>query len=482
MIEQDSSFVFDALDNKDNTPQVNGQGFTTRDINYREEPVAFFFILFGISIEALLTRSSNDSSSSRSHTTEILLALKKILRPSVSGNAIFKEVVFSETIELFDRLALTEGLEVQAIIVDIARNLCLTHPAAQDEEEASDNISDDIEQLYELTKIIVLVLASLLPNLAEQNPAGRPQLQDEGVLLIRSSLEALVDVSAIFPSVIKTDLHASILHIFATILGTGLCQAVVVPQALPIMRRFLLSIVPNSPSSAISVQLVGCLQRFLTILSNAQRRESEASLPCAKNTLLALTILLTTTSRVIPANEPLLETALEAMLDCLQDLGLAKVAANCLRSLLLGGGKNTTDETIARYLFPRLILFVIDSSHADPENVRTTISHTLTSFTTTLTSDFARIAAASSIIIPILLTRASTEGEFLFSETAARLLELANADQGAFRGVVAKMSADQRAFMERVIREGSAGGRRDAEREEEVVEPSIALKFDFGRA
>jgi len=474
--------VFDALDDKTNVTRVNGQTAADRDINYREEPVAFFFVLFGIVIEALVTRSGNDSLSSEAHTSEILSALTKILRPSISGNAIFREVVFSETIELFDRLALTEGFEVQGIVVDIARNLCISHPSAKDEDEASDHLSDDVEQLFELTRIIILVLASLLPNLTELSPASRPQLQDESVSLVRNALEALVDASTIFPSIIKTDLHASILHIFATILGTGVCQALVVPQALPTMRRFLQSIVPDSPSSAITAQLIACLQRFLAILSNAQKREAEASIPCAKNTLLALTILLTTASQALPPNEPLLTQVLEAILDCLQDLGLAKVGANCLRSLLLVNPKNATDETTARCIFPRLILFVTDPSQPDPENIRSIVAHTLTSFTTTLAPDFSRTAAAMSVVIPMLLTRAAAEGEALFVETATRLLELASAEQNAFRGVVANMDAEQRGFMERVIRDGSKAGRRDALRDEreDKEEPSIALKLNFG--
>lgn len=82
----------------------------------------------------------------------------------------------------------------------------------------------------------------------------------------------------------------------------------------------------------------------------------------------------------------------------------------------------------------------------------------------------------------MLLTRAAADGEALFVETATRLLELASAEQHAFRGVVAKMDAEQRGFMERVIREGSNGGRRDALRDEreEKEEPSIALKLNFG--
>ena len=458
------------------------------NINYRDEPVAFFFVLFGIAIEALVTRPSNDSPRAEAQTLGILSALKKILRPSVSGNAVFQDVVFPETIELFDRLALTEGLDVQMIIVDIARNLCLTHPSAAVDEGGGEDLSEGVEQLFELTRIIVLVLVSVLPNLAEHT-STRLQLNDEAIALIQLSLGALVDASDIFPSIIKTDLHASVLHIFATILGTGVCQAAVVPQALPIFRRFVQSIFPPSlsPTQTITDQLRGCLYRFLSILSNAQRRESDASLPCAKNTLLASTILLTTASRAFAPNDPLITRLLDEILDCLQDLGLAKVATGCLRSLLIITPKSSTDEAIARYVFPRLIKFTVDNSEPDPENARSLTAHALTSFTTTLDSSYA--PAALSVVLPMLLSRASsstststkTETKSIYKEIAARLLELASAHPAAFRGVVAKMNAQPKAFMEGVIREGSAGGQKAGREErEEVREASIKLTMSFG--
>ena len=44
---------------------------------------------------------------------------------------------------------------------------------------------------------------------------ARHQMNDEAISLIRLSLDALVDAAEVFPSVIKTDLHACIFHIFA---------------------------------------------------------------------------------------------------------------------------------------------------------------------------------------------------------------------------------------------------------------------------
>ena len=484
LIDQDSQFVFDALDGKSDATNIRSTEHKRDDINYRDEPAAFFFVLFGIVIEALTTRPASDSQSSESQTLEILSALKRILQPSVSGHAIFQDAVFSETVELFDRLALTEGLEVQLLIVEITRDLCLSHPSARKQEDDKERLSDDIDQLFELTRIMVLVLAGVLPNLSDQNPSARPQLPDEAIGVIQTTIEALADVADIYPSVIRMDLYASILHIFGVILGTASCQKNVVPQALPVFRRFLQSITQNqSPSDEDNSMLVrGCLRRFLIILAHAQRRESESSLPCAKNTILACTILLTTTSRLFEPNDALVTQILDEMLECLRDLGLAKVAANCLRSIFVGKPKNETDEAISRYLFPHFVRFTVDTDSRDPENARSITAQSLTSFVTGSTSDQA--SAAMSIVIPALLIRAAAEGKDIYPETSKRLLEMAGGRlMPHFRGVLAKMSAEQRGFIETIIREGSGAGNASTSvrmNGEERDEPKITLKMDFG--
>ena len=336
LIEQDSEFVFDALDGKEtDAPTTNGHSKGS-DINYRDEPVAFFFVLFGIAFEALVARPGSEALATKEQTLEILQALKKILHPSVSGHAIYREAIFSETMDLLDRLVLTEGLDVQGVIVQIARGLCIAHPSAtKADAQESDDLSEDIEQLFELTRIIVLVLAGLLPNLTEAKQAARHQLTDEAVSLVRTSLNALVDAAEVFPSIIKTDLHACIIHIFATILGTASCQAVVVPQSLPILKRFMSSISPatkNGKPDTNVVQVQGCLKRFLSIYLHAQKRESESSLPCVKNTLLASTVLLTSGVNYMSASEPLVTRYLDELIDCLSDRMVSLLVPSLLLS------------------------------------------------------------------------------------------------------------------------------------------------------
>lgn len=344
LIEQDSEFVFDALDGKETgAPSTSGQG-KGADINYRDEPVAFFFVLFGIAFEALATRpGQTDSLATQEQTLEILQALKKILHPSVSGHAIYREAIFSETMDLLDRLVLTEGLDVQGVIVEIARALCVAHPSARKKEQAEEgDLSEDIEQLFELTRIIVLVLSGLLPNLTEANQPVRHQLTEEAVLLIRTSLNAIVDAAEVFPAIIKTDLHACIIHVFATILATpgAPCQDVIVPQALPMFKRFVAALPAPlqkgggssaKPPLATDGQVQGCLRRFLSIYVHAQKREAPSSLQCVKNCLLAITILFTAGSaNRLPATDPLVSRFLDEALDCLSDRMVSPSFSNYL--------------------------------------------------------------------------------------------------------------------------------------------------------
>jgi hypothetical protein len=479
LIDQDSDFVFDALDGKKTIQAPFGDGASAHDINYRDEPVAFFFVLFGIAFEALVVRPDSDSQDTKDQTLEILLALKKILRPSVSGHAIYQDIVFSETMDLFDRLALTEGFAIQAAIVEIARNLCLSHPSVDADVEGDEHRYDDIQQLFELTRIIALVLVGVLPNLGEKPSAVRHQLSDEAVSLVVLALEALVDAADVFPSVIRSDLHAGILHIFTTILGTGACQASVVPKALPIFKRFIASIaeeVDDNPTS--SEQLRNCLYKFRAILANAQRRESEASLHCARNTLIASAVLLTGGSEGISFSERVVPKLLDDLLECLQDVGLGKVTANCIRSLLLPAPKNATGQAVARYLFPRLSFFLTNTAQQDPENVAGLIIQALVAYVGTLEGEDS--VTALCVLIPVLLHRASSEGSEAYPETAARLLSIAGINQAGFRGLVAKLAPEQKAFVEEIIRAGGITRRSVDQEGVDRGEPTIALKLTFG--
>jgi hypothetical protein len=306
---------------------------------------------------------------------------------------------------------------------------------------------------------------------------ARHELNEEAIALLTTALSALVDAAQVFPSIIKADLHACILHIFATILGTGACQATVVPQSLPIFKRFITSLAPHAEATEdTSKQLRATLTRFLSILLHAQNREFDAALACEKNAILATTILLSSAASAFSPGDPLVERFIATLFDCLNARLTSKVAAGCCRSLLLLPKKSAFESALAAQMLPHILTFLANPSDTEGlEESRSTLASTLVAFISTLPSAPQRLIAAK-IIIPALLARVQREPASMH-ESAQRLLELAAADQSSFRDVVGGLSAEQRALVERVVKSASGPVRREVSGGDEG--PRIALKMEF---
>lgn len=118
----------------------------------------------------------------------------------------------------------------------------------------------------------------------------------------------------------------------------------------------------------------------------------------------------------------------------------------------------------------------------DPEHARKLVALSMAQYVPHVGPDHAQIVMA--VVAPTLLSRAASEGQGVYTETSARLLEMASADQTAFRGIVAAMSEGQKAFMEEVIRSGRSQqggvGAGDKSGATNSGQPTIALKMDFG--
>ena len=482
LVEKDSDVVFDALDRKQAplaATRVNGVSPQEKHMSFREEPVAFFFILFGLAFEALVTRVREEPS----QAFLILNALRKILTPAVAGNAVYEDTVFNETTDTLDRLALTSTSQTQSVLVNIARNLSLHHPSAQSIRDRDEKLSDDIEQLFELTRIIILVMTGLIPTLEDPPGSAVRRVSGESVTLVQLSFQALVDVAQVFPAVIRTDLHACVFHCYCAILATGICQEEILPSLLPLFRSFLQTVSKNSSSDTTSLLVCGSLHQMLVVLSIAQRRENEFSLMCAKNTLLSTTVLLTSAGSVIPANDDLIQRATAEILDCLQDVGLAKMAAKCIRTLLHTHAKTPCDEVVGRLLWSKLIHFICDPHIEDPENVRPSLVQALVGSVPTLGNDQRQ--PAMSVLIPVLLHRADQEvpngsQDDLRKESATRLVELAAAGQQAFRATVGLLGDERRADLETLLRSAGISRKQDTDIEDSIgSRPTIELRMDF---
>lgn len=86
-----------------------------------------------------------------------------------------------------------------------------------------------------------------------------------------------------------------------------------------------------------------------------------------------------------------------------------------------------------------------------------------------------------SLVIPMLMARATAEGEDIYPETSTRLLEVAAINQDSFRGIVGAMSAAQRGLLEEVVRSGrQVANNKNQSDSDSSGQPTIQLKMNFG--
>jgi hypothetical protein len=146
--------------------------------------------------------------------------------------------------------------------------------------------------------------------------------------------------------------------------------------------------------------------------------------------------------------------------------------------LLLANKGGGADEAVGAFLVPYLVNFATQPADAEGlEESRASISTTLANWVPTVSQ--AKIAVAMALILPTLLARAESEGSAVYPEVAGSILQLAGGEQtkGVFRNTVAGLDGQQRALLERVLREGATRERKEVR--EEGGEPSIALKMEF---
>ena len=109
--------ILAAMDGKEVSEQ-NSQVIATTN---RKEPTAFFFVIFGLvsSYEAIATASADASSESRSGVISALTALKFLVRPEYSGQAIMEPAIFEEFISLCYRMGMTEAAGIQIHLIEM---------------------------------------------------------------------------------------------------------------------------------------------------------------------------------------------------------------------------------------------------------------------------------------------------------------------------------------------------------------------------
>ena len=119
-MENNDPFIRIAIDGREPT---DADANATTNGTSSEQPATFFYVMFGLVFETLVTSTPESGTQNVRSTIVALRALKHLVKPEYAGNA-FKDVpIFEELVNLCYRMALTEPVAVQIHLVDALASL-----------------------------------------------------------------------------------------------------------------------------------------------------------------------------------------------------------------------------------------------------------------------------------------------------------------------------------------------------------------------
>jgi hypothetical protein len=119
---------------------MHGRESASDDVLVQDGPAVFFFVIFGLAFEALSSSPPHSVLVTSNHDTTMvaaLQALKCLINPKYSGNAMMETTTFEELISLCYRLAMTESATVQIRLIDLLITLSLDKDQAEGQNAKS---------------------------------------------------------------------------------------------------------------------------------------------------------------------------------------------------------------------------------------------------------------------------------------------------------------------------------------------------------
>lgn len=492
LIEVDRDLVFDIMNEKE---RVNANS-ESDDINYSNEPAAFFFVLFGICFESLVRpQQTLGADGQPDQRLQVLTALNRILHPSVCGNAIYKDMVFVETIDVLGRIVLTGTPAEQQAVIDIAYRLCMNHPGnivnnkATDEDD--DGLSENVDQLFELVRIVMLVLTSIFPFLADAARPGIPIVNTNivGIKLVCSSLEYLVQMIEVFPHVIRVDLYSCLLYVFGKTLGKS--ESVTLSKLSMIPFKKLVSNMTKTLEShpdteePVKKATITAISHFITVF------KTETSLESKEINLLAIVIIFNGASKFLKPEASLINELSNLLVESLAFPGFQKVASECIQTLLISSFSTNIGKTLVVETIPQLVSLATEDSCAVADNgdsekpkvnmIPRFVLEILVNFTKTLSGE--QLVSLMAITVPLLLWFSDEENSEIPVETRKayvnqKLLELVGYNSQVFKDLLQHgLSEWQREMVEYIMLSGQNNSNaEEISTENDKPETHIQLK------
>ncbi|ODV58070.1 AP-1 complex accessory protein LAA1 ASCRUDRAFT_78189 [Ascoidea rubescens DSM 1968] len=424
----------------------------------------FFFILYAQCIELLIKPSSYLYSKSLLSTTSksnnhirILIALNKLLHSKISSHVIFQDLIFSETIDLFNRLILVSEDKEKIIIVDLVSGLFSSYFNGK---ENTEDFNSDIDKLFELLRIVMISIGSILPFISnderkegeqEGEEERQIELSHDKLLILKNSFNSISMMINKFPKLIRIDLISCLLYILTTIYSRKLKQRnEIIPIILPTLKTLLIGLINDGCYSIIS--------DFYNVLSGLIGDD--------KNSFLTLMVLITTCSKYFEINEENSKLMVKTLSEWILGKETLAFAIQSIKSLIISSVKENGGSAgiVVKRLLPTLLEILLEDEGGKIEEPRLIIEMFVLLAKTLNNSKNeenkknveSKLISIYSIIIPLFCwfdknSKISSKSLRVYFHN--KLIELVTMNSETFKIVVNEvLSAEQRQETEKLVK------------------------------
>ncbi|KAH9948465.1 ARM repeat-containing protein [Amylocystis lapponica] len=451
----------------------------------REEPTAFFFVVFGLVYETLVT--SVPDSDAAAHRTSIvaLKALKCLVQEKYCGKVFNDTAIFEELVNLFYRMALTEASNVQVYLVETIASLAHNLTSKKGGTLTNGHVLSR-EELLELPQVHCLRICAYVLRRAITG-AHNGAIHDgsspmDKIKLINAAFDAFSTVAAGFGPAQKDEFRAVAVTLYSELLKDETSEADLVGPTLQSLKALLER--PPSPADSEKYERVvhGLLSACLLNVDEMRGRQGHISTRKIKNNLLAAVLILTVVPLSIKVSSAIIEHCcflISQKLVAADEISLT--AAHCAKTLVLASTSgNVALRQCAKLLLPGMIecLAQIAAASDDDASGRqlATMGEIYKAFSALFLSFSEELRARSlGILMPatILLLDPSRQSPTpIHSQSVTQLLSFAAASPSAFKEATAKLGVSMRESLEGSVRQalGNKGPTSEAPK------PQISLR------
>lgn len=173
----------------------------------KAEPAANFYILYGLSFEALV-KSLGDSSTSLMAQTA-LRAMSYLVRPEISGTTVFQGAFFDELCTVAYRIAMSEPAIVKREMVELMGAFVTSRVGTN---------AFDHGQIRRVLAVITFVLRGTIASTDVQSSFSYNDTASDRIAFLRGSFTAFAKVVDTIDAAQRADLYAVGLHLFTDVL------------------------------------------------------------------------------------------------------------------------------------------------------------------------------------------------------------------------------------------------------------------------